>query len=304
MHDGYDIIGDIHGHAAPLERLLAELGYVEEVGVYRHPNRRVVFVGDLIDRGPGQVRVLVIARAMVDSGMAQMTLGNHEFNAIAWATPRPGGGHHREHNEKHRGQHQAFLAQVGEDSDAHREWIAWFKTLPLWLDLGGIRVVHACWDPLSMEKLGGPTLTDEMIAAAKGSVLDDAIEVVLKGPEIDLGGRCYQDKDGNARHRARARWWAAGATTLATAALIPGGSLACDGGEFAPLPDDPIAADLPVAPTGSPVFYGHYWRKGTPSIDTDTVACLDWSVAKGGPLVAYRWSGETTLDNANFVAVH
>ena len=30
-------------------------------------------------------------------------------------------------------------------------------------------------------------------------------------------------------------------------------------------------------------------------------ACVDYSAGAGGPLVAYRWSGETELDDANFV---
>ena len=48
--------------------------------------RRAVFVGDLIDRGPAQLRILDIVKLMVDSGSAQVVMGNHEFNAIAYAT--------------------------------------------------------------------------------------------------------------------------------------------------------------------------------------------------------------------------
>lgn len=51
----YDIIGDIHGHAGPLKQLLDRLGYVESDGVWRHPSRRALFLGDYIDRGPEQV---------------------------------------------------------------------------------------------------------------------------------------------------------------------------------------------------------------------------------------------------------
>ena len=54
MTDGYDIIGDIHGHADQLEALLSELGYRPSGGAHRHPHRQAVFVGDLIDRGPAQ----------------------------------------------------------------------------------------------------------------------------------------------------------------------------------------------------------------------------------------------------------
>ncbi len=48
----YDFIGDIHGHADKLEALLQQLGYQLVDGVYTHPQRKVIFVGDYIDRGP------------------------------------------------------------------------------------------------------------------------------------------------------------------------------------------------------------------------------------------------------------
>lgn len=304
MTEGYDIIGDIHGHADVLEAMLARLGYRERRGAYRHPGRQAVFVGDLIDRGPRQVRVLEIVRAMVEAGTAQMTLGNHEFNAVAWVTPAEDGDDFcRPHTAKNRRQHESFLQQVGEGSAAHTEWIEWFRAQPMWLDLGGVRVVHACWDPTSMRVLGGPMLTHHHVTATKGSADFEAIEVVLKGPEIPLAGSCYLDKEGNERRLARFRWWDERATTVVSGAEIPPRSPGCDGGEFGPLPDEPLPTDLPRVPAGTPVLYGHYWRSGFPVIDGPRSVCLDWSVAKDGPLVAYRWSGEEDLANANLVAV-
>ena len=47
----YDLIGDIHGHATELKQLLQKLGYTLEEGGYRHPERKVIFLGDFIDRG-------------------------------------------------------------------------------------------------------------------------------------------------------------------------------------------------------------------------------------------------------------
>jgi len=44
-----------------------------------------------------------------------------------------------------------------------------------------------------------------------------------------------------------------------------------------------------------PVLFGHYWFTGTPKVISPQFACLDYSVAKGGPLVAYRWDGEREL---------
>ena len=51
---GFDIIGDVHGCADELERLLDQLGYrIDPVtGAYRHGTRHALFVGDLVDRGP------------------------------------------------------------------------------------------------------------------------------------------------------------------------------------------------------------------------------------------------------------
>jgi hypothetical protein len=56
----YDIIGDIHGHADPLQALLERLGYREVEGTYAHPDRKVIFLGDYIDRGPEIRKVLQI----------------------------------------------------------------------------------------------------------------------------------------------------------------------------------------------------------------------------------------------------
>jgi len=41
------------------------------------------------------------------------------------------------------------------------------------------------------------------------------------------------------------------------------------------------------------VFFGHYWLKGNPKTDNDKCVCLDYSVAKGGKLVAARLNGDT-----------
>ena len=61
-------IGDIHGYAHVLRRLLTKLGYAESHGVFRHGSRKAIFVGDFVDRGPAQREVLKIARRMCDAG--------------------------------------------------------------------------------------------------------------------------------------------------------------------------------------------------------------------------------------------
>ena len=66
----YDIIGDIHGHADKLEALLSNMGYEEVNGVYQHPERTLISVGDLVDRGPQQRRSVDTIRRMVEHGKA------------------------------------------------------------------------------------------------------------------------------------------------------------------------------------------------------------------------------------------
>ncbi|MBF3130197.1 serine/threonine protein phosphatase, partial [Pseudomonas aeruginosa] len=47
---GYDLIGDVHGCAHTLDRLLDLLGYRLQGGVWRHPRRQALFLGDIVDR--------------------------------------------------------------------------------------------------------------------------------------------------------------------------------------------------------------------------------------------------------------
>jgi hypothetical protein len=306
--DGVDIVGDVHGHAGKLRRLLHRLGYRERDGIWSRRDRVVVFVGDLIDRGPEQLETLRIVRPMVDAGAAIAVMGNHEYNAIAWATvdPERPGEHLRtrsgDKGTRNRRQHAAFLAAVGEDTSSHLHTVDWFRTLPLWLDLGFARVAHACWDRETMVRLAPSlrpdrTLTDDVLVASarreRSEYLD--IETLLKGPEITLPSTVwYHDKDGNPRRRARYAWWAGARTSWDDVAVLPGG-MSVPAGE--PLPEAPVGTyDDDV-----PVFFGHYWFTGAPRLLGKNIVCVDYSAGNGGPLVAYRHDRGEPLDAARFV---
>jgi hypothetical protein len=70
------------------------------------------------------------------------------------------------------------------------------------------------------------------------------------------------------------------------------------------LEEEVVAEAVPYPTTDKPVFIGHYWLKAQrPELLTDNVACVDYSVAKGGFLCAYRWQGEQKLSNDHFVWV-
>lgn len=308
MKSGYDVIGDIHGHAAKLAALLRMLGYVPSAGSWIPPQgRTAVFVGDLIDRGPEQIRVVNIVRSMIDAGHATSVMGNHEFNAIGYATRRDDGSGEflRAHSNKNTGQHAEFLAQITEGSPLHQEVVGWFRTLPPTLDLDGIRVVHAWWHEPFVELVNsrwtsGKPMNDAFLHASwtKGSPEWLAMDGLTKGLEIQLpDGHSFLDHAGVERREVRTKWWHEEPRSLRDVAIVEPGQEHTVPGHLL-LPGDYLGAPV----DGTPVFVGHYWMKGRPERMSRKVACLDWSAAKNGPLVAYRWDGEGEIAPDKFYA--
>jgi hypothetical protein len=304
----FDLIGDIHGHADELVQLLELLGYEKTHGSYRHPERKVIFLGDFIDRGPKIRQVLEIVRPMIEEGKALAVMGNHELNALAYHTedPEESGQYLRRRSPKNEKQHRQTVEQLRPQE--LRSYLEWFHTLPMWLDLEGLRAVHACWDedaiaPIAQAVQAHRGLTPGFLqeACKKGGPLFAPVEVILKGKEGKLpAGASFQDKDGHVRTEIRTRWYLEpNGHTYRTYAL-QSDEIACD----LPLDDTVIEAAAPYPATSKPVFVGHYWLSAQrPELLADNVACLDFSVAKGGFLCAYRWNGEQTLSNENFVRV-
>jgi hypothetical protein len=295
-----DLVGDIHGHAAALERLLRQLGYSRQNGAYRHPERQVIFPGDFIDRGPQIRETLEIVRPMIESGAALSVMGNHELNALAFHTPDPDnlGEHLRPHNEKNSHQHAETMRQLSAGELAY--YLDWFRTLSLWLDLDGLRVVHACWDETRMGNIAGP-ITDEFLCSAclPGGSVFEPVEAILKGKEASLPpGATFRDKDGHERLATRVKWYEPPRGHTYRTYAMASEPIEAD----LPLPQDVIEAAVPYPEEEKPVFVGHYWLKGSqPELLRQNIACVDWSVAKGGFLCAYRWDGEQKLDAGKFV---
>ena len=305
----YDIIGDIHGHADELIQLLEALGYRKINGVYRHPDRKVVFCGDFIDRGPRIRDVLSICRAMCENDAALAVMGNHELNALAFHTPdatKPG-EYLRRQSPKNIKQHSATLNQLS--ATEIKDALAWFRTLPIALDAESFRVVHACWDNANLEELKSAseqfgTMTEEFLhhATREEDPVFKAIERVLKGPEMDLpDGILLTDKEGNRRKRARIRWFdPVGDFRCGEYCLPPQRLEILSGGE---VPKSVQPAEYPES--APPIFFGHYWfpAETPPSPLRSNIACLDYSVAKHGLLCAYRFNGEACLSPQSFVTV-
>ena len=135
-----------------LRNVLHHLGYGED-GV--HPQgRHLVFLGDLIDRGPDSPAVIELVARCVETGNAQCVMGNHELNILR--------------NERKHGNRWFFgeteaLSKSGPitpqrlaDDDTREVILRFCRPLPLTLERDDLRIVHACWQ-------------DDMIALAAKS---------------------------------------------------------------------------------------------------------------------------------------
>lgn len=299
---GYDLIGDIHGQHGRLTELLDRLGYRRQGETWRHPQgRKVVFLGDYIDRGPAIREVLHTVRGMVEGGDALAIMGNHEYNCICALTPDGRGDFLRTAKHNKDGQ-RATLAQFRDHPEEWNEWQLWMKRLPMFLDLGGFRAVHACWDVKRVSRLAGKSIEDAdflQACATRGTPEFRAVENVLKGPELAMpSGLVFHDKENTPRKSVRVRWWDIPEKARVSSLAMPEPFEADGDAESLQLRRIPrYGAHEP------PVFFGHYWMPAAKvkAPLADNVACLDYSVAKGGPLVAYRWDGEQKLSPEKYV---
>lgn len=307
MGAGLDFIGDVHGKADLLEALLSRLGYRETRGAWRHPSRTAVFVGDLIDRGPQQLKTVEMVRRMHGEGAALCALGNHEHNAIGWVTPdqhRPG-QFLRAHTAPQRKQHQAFLAEAAADPKGAQCAREWFATLPVLLGVGGVRVAHACWDerhaPVILAAQGDRGHFDEQAmleSLTPGTPLFVACEIATKGPEVKLPEHlAYEDLYGKTRSEVRWAWWRPHTDLSECALPMPG--LEIDRLRGMPVPEHA----RPAVCARTLHFFGHYWMRGRPRTLAPNVASVDYQVEGAPVLTAYRWEGEQQLKDSAFVQV-
>ncbi|WPP52926.1 metallophosphoesterase [Catalinimonas niigatensis] len=294
----YDIIGDIHGEATGLHTLLAALGYRLSGGIYRHPGRKAVFLGDFINKGSDTRTVLQTVRAMVESGAAYAIAGNHELNLAGFFQKHARGEYIRPHTEKNRAQHAPTFADFAHEESLLQEYIAWMKTLPLFLELDGLRVVHAFWHQSSIAYLRqyypSCRMDDRLLYdMVPGSAAAQAAEELLVGIKLELppslGGAPFKTK-----------WWEIGRSY-----------------HYRPLnirPDpalgNPVISTKDIQESAYqypedaiPLFFGHYNLAGKPYLLAHNYACLDFNLESRPLVVAYRWDGESRLENNKFVYV-
>ena len=301
----YDVIGDIHGNAVLLEKMLFELGYVEDNGIYSHPSRTAIFLGDLIDKGNEARKVLGIVRPMVENDKARCILGNHEYNMVAYHTQDEDGNYLREHTDGNYFQIKESLDVFQEYKDELDDHLEWFQTLPIFIEEDNIRIIHATWYTGGIElirhKYSENCLTDELLyaSAIDGSPEFKAIEFLLKGQEIQLpDGLSFEDNKGKERFDFRIKWW-----EVLLGKSYEYAAVRSDGILFPLNNVKRVRPDCSYAAEERPVFFGHYCLPEDPMLYKPNVCCLDYCIYNTNRLVAYRFDGEQELDEAKLVLV-
>ena len=312
----YDIIGDIHGYAEPLKKLLEKLGYAESRGSWHHPVNKVIFVGDYIDRGPAIRETLQIVKGMTDSSNAIALMGNHELNALAYHC-KVDGFPLRRHTEKNTKQHEHTLEQFFGHEAEWQMYLQWFYTLPLFFEDDGIRAVHACWDedhiqwlkdnckpiafPFQNRVYYKYVMNAELLKTShnRQSQAYHVINDTLKGKEFNIPGQYeWADREGLVRKSNRVKWWVDPRANVYEEWLFD-----------CPIEMKTLTIDEGYQPYvypsyAPPVFFGHYWLEDSyPVVQEKNIVCLDYSIANKGCLVAYRWVAEREPGINNFVKV-
>ena len=174
----------------------------------------------------------------------------------------------------------------------------------MFLDLGNIRIVHACWDNENIkslrETITEPKLTKTVLReiALNGTKFSRSFWETCKGIDFQMPKDLLVfDEEGRPHRSFRIKWWEA-----------PKGKTFKDysiESRFE-LPEYTIPLELiqhrnPYPENDPIVFFGHYCLKQCCGILTDNLCCVDSCVTRTGKLMAYRWTGEKRLKKTNFI---
>jgi hypothetical protein len=162
-------------------------------------------------------------------------------------------------------QHQQTLDQL--EPDELRFHLEWFRRLPMWLDLDGLRVVHACWDDSAIARISAGPKEREGVTTAflesackKGAPLFAPVDITLKGKEAKLPAPLsFTDKDGHVRTEIRTRWYLPPEGHTYGTYALQSDEIVCP----VPLDQAVIDAAAPYSADAKPVFIGHYWLSAT-----------------------------------------
>ena len=306
-----DIIGDIHGELEALINLGRHLGY-DTLRDWDHPDgRRLIFVGDLIDRGPRSLEVATLVHALVKQGRALCLMGNHEFNIIEWHRGR----------QSPKSSNLDTISQIALNSDPWRPVLEFFETLPIAVQLPDLRITHAAWHSDCFTQLSPVLATSPNVALIdpfwdtfialhspyqkggtfrKGLSLknfpgqdESPLGIFIKGYETPTDTP-FLDNDGKLRRVIRTPWW------QPEFSEVPRDVRLVFGHYWNMPPHEPNMAFVPPYPSGHPESRTWYHSQanipqyGQIPLDAHTTAiCIDYNgITKEGSRAcvgAYRY---------------
>ena len=213
-----DVVGDVHGELDALKQLLNVMGY-SDFDV--HPEgRKLVFVGDLTDRGPDSPGVIDFVDQLITEELGYCVLGNHDLNLLLREKKHDNGwffGNEFEYEEQH-------IPQALADDSSRAKTIDLFQRLPLVLERDGLRIVHAHWDQESVDAVRGKSNAVEVFQqhalriqtqCDKDSVdeidtgllhqNDNPVKLLTSGPEQRV--EVPFEASGKMRYEERVKWW-------------------------------------------------------------------------------------------------
>jgi hypothetical protein len=291
----YDIIGDVHGCYSLLIKLLERLSYQEIDSVWQHASRKAIFLGDLINRGENSRAVLHLVKRMHDAGKAEVILGNHELNFIGWYTQREDGSYLRSHNSHNLKQVEKTLDDFEAYPEEIPDFIAWMRTLPIYIDHEQFRVIHACWDQSYIDLIEKGQFENNLLddhfleeSFTPGTLAFNTIERLLKGVEYRLPkGMSFRDNDGKTRYYVRIKWW----NKHPKATIKDISIVQFEEGNDIPNNTEFIER-LPEYKDSKPLFLGHYClRDEKTSLLSKNIVCLDYCSYRMNRLTAYQFNG-------------
>jgi len=303
----YDIIGDVHGYASLLKKMLLQIGYTKTENGYAHPSRKAIFVGDFVNRGPEIRKAIRIIRKMVENGNALAVLGNHEINLINYYLRNKNG---LLVGKLPRNQDLAVfktISQFFEKAEELKSHLKWMRQLPFFLEFEGIRIVHACWSDeavntikmASSEGRSRKSIFKELDKNSK-SELSKSILTITRGIDYKMPGdlKIINNK-GVSPQTFRLKWWKdpVGKTfeemSFDSKFVLP---------EYE-IPKQIAPQIIPYSENEPVVIFGHYCRHEGPFVVAPNLCCVDSCVAGTKVLTAYRWNGEKTIEVKNLVQV-
>lgn len=188
LFDGpLDVIGDVHGEADALGELLGHLGYDAAGG--HAGGRRLVFIGDLCDRGPDSPAVIGQVMRLVAAGRAECLLGNHELNLLRGSRKEGNGWFFADDHDAAAGKFTASRRAAPGERDRIR---AFCEARPLVLERADLRLVHAGWDDAAIALLGENRGT----TAAIYRFYAERIGEVIRRTGLDARARAEWDQHG------------------------------------------------------------------------------------------------------------